>query len=347
MKNTIIVVMLATICNLFADDIIFKKNSEKISCTVIAITSDQIRYYKETDLQYPIYSIQKSFVSYIKFESGEKIVITKKNISKPIPVPKRNIEKFKQIQKKIANAPQVQKAPQVQNIPKVKTEKPKQKTTINKPKKKPVVTKKPVEKKPEKKVAKDPIKRRRYAIFLGGGSIKTLFEKDIVSLVTTLSIVGIQREFPLASFFSLKSGILLSFRRGNYDDITTVSTTPTYSYTLKEVEVRVLDLEFPLLINLGLNLGKSKKIRIYTDFGVRLSIDLLRDYYAFYSGTASTNNTDNELEMMNYGVIIAIGTEISNRFIVEVKYDFDITNRYKTDDKCTFESTLLMLGYKF
>ncbi len=114
MKKAITFTILVIVCNLFADDSIFKKNSVVIHCNVIDITSDQIRYYKKTNLQYPIFSIPKSSVNYIIFEGGDKIVITKKNINKPIPLPKHNLEKFEQL-KKTAIAPQVQKIPKTKN----------------------------------------------------------------------------------------------------------------------------------------------------------------------------------------------------------------------------------------
>ncbi len=171
----------------------------------------------------------------------------------------------------------------------------------------------------------------------------------IILLLLAHYNVGINRNFHLNSSLALKLGAFLTLRKGEYEEANT-STSLTFSSKYETVTASSLDIDIPVLISYGIFAEKHKRIRIYADIGPRVSIAISRSYLKElhnYNTSSAIPSSDNELTLFNLGGVISVGAELYNRFIIEAKYDFDITNRYKTDDKCIFESTLLMVGYKF
>ncbi len=57
-------------------DIITLQNGDEISAKVIEISDNQIKYKKCSNLQGPVYSIEKSEVLFIKYKNGQKDVFT-------------------------------------------------------------------------------------------------------------------------------------------------------------------------------------------------------------------------------------------------------------------------------
>lgn len=57
-----------------AQDQIIKRDGQKIGCKITEIGTSEIKYYKQENLQGPIYSISKELVQMIVFENGKKEV---------------------------------------------------------------------------------------------------------------------------------------------------------------------------------------------------------------------------------------------------------------------------------
>ncbi len=339
MRRILVFAVLTFVGNLFASDIIFPKNAEEIFCTVIGISSKKVTYYqKESKLLYPIFTIPKYKVKHIMLESGEKIVF-KQKVRKPKPKPKPKPKividtlpvdtiKIDTIAAKNLILDSIRRVDSIEVEEILKIEIPK--------KREPITCQ----------------NRRFYSFFAGYGISNSSFEQSGGNYSSPLSsfTAGAYRNFKFKSPFVLKFGTFLTYRKGEFEE-TITNTSASYSYTKETVTVSALDLDFPVLINFSFDAGESKNFRIYTDLGARLGVSLLRKYssdlLAKNFATATPKYAKNELSLFNAGGIISLGAEINGKYVVETKYDFDITNRYKTDNKCKFQSGWLVIGYKF
>ncbi len=59
-----------------AQDVIVLQNADEIQAKVVAITQDQVTYRRWSNLGGPTYTINKSQIFYIKYQNGEKDVMT-------------------------------------------------------------------------------------------------------------------------------------------------------------------------------------------------------------------------------------------------------------------------------
>src|ERR1700752_563808 len=77
MKNLkIILIVAATVNILQAQDTIYTKNGSRIAAKVYEITQHEIRYQKSSNLEGPIYTINKNSVSLIEYKNGTKDVFS-------------------------------------------------------------------------------------------------------------------------------------------------------------------------------------------------------------------------------------------------------------------------------
>ncbi len=192
---------------------------------------------------------------------------------------------------------------------------------------------------------------RKYATFFGFGSTNASFKNSSSNNSSSVSSfnVGINRNFHLNSSLALKLGAFLTLRKGEYEEANT-STSLTFSSEYETVTASSLDLDIPVLISYGIFAEKHKRIRIYADIGPRVSIAISRSYLKElhnYSTSSAVPSSDNELTLFNLGGVISVGAELYNRFIIEAKYDFDITNRYKIKNECTYQTFWILGGYEF
>ena len=75
MKNIkTILIVVATVNILHAQDTIYTKGGSMIPAKVYEITQHEIRYQKSTNLDGPIYTINKNSVSLIEYKNGTKDV---------------------------------------------------------------------------------------------------------------------------------------------------------------------------------------------------------------------------------------------------------------------------------
>ena len=98
--------------------------------------------------------------------------------------------------------------------------------------------------------------------------------------------------------------------------------------------------------------------RVYFDIGTRFSA-LLGDSYeiSVTSNMPELNiedeGSDEDLNPVTAGIILALGMEFNNRWVIELKGDVGVTNLYKTveseDDDSNMKSTtsLIGVGFKF
>ena len=73
-KFIILLTLLSTTVNLFAQDVITKLNGDEIQAKVLNINDTEINYIKWSNLNGPTYTISKNEVFMIKYENGEKDV---------------------------------------------------------------------------------------------------------------------------------------------------------------------------------------------------------------------------------------------------------------------------------
>lgn len=73
MKKTLLVLALSIICfaNLFANDIIIKRNSEKIDAVISEVSNEEVRYKKANNPTGPTFVIKTSEILTIIYSSGE------------------------------------------------------------------------------------------------------------------------------------------------------------------------------------------------------------------------------------------------------------------------------------
>jgi len=67
----------------YSQDLIIKRNADEIQAKVLEVTSSEIRYKKSSNPDGPTYSILRSEVFMIKYENGEKDVITPLQTGQP------------------------------------------------------------------------------------------------------------------------------------------------------------------------------------------------------------------------------------------------------------------------
>ena len=370
MKKVLVFVLFSLFGNLFALDTIFKKDSKMIFCNVIAISSGNVTYLKkESELSYPVFIIPKSMIRYIEFESGKKVFFTER-IRKPRSIPKivvdsvevdsAKVDSFKIIDTIKIDIIKVDSilfdtiAIDTIKIDTVKLDSIAIDTVEIDTLEAEIeeIDTVPIIEKIKKEFKIKPYIKRRYTVLLGFGSTKATFDNSVNDYNSSLGsfTVGGYRNFHLTPLFTLKAGAFMSFRKGEFEESKASESQP-FSTESEKVTVSVFDLDFSALINYGVFVEKYKRVRIYVDVGPRLSISLVRNYLADFHSDQSTTTiptySSNELNLFNIGGVVAIGTELYNRFIIEAKYDFDITNRYKNDNKCTYSSTWIMLGYEF
>ena len=80
-KFFIFTALILTSINLFAQDIITKRNGEEIAAKVLNINDKEINYIKWSNMDGPTYTIAISEVFMIKYENGEKDLFDKKTDS--------------------------------------------------------------------------------------------------------------------------------------------------------------------------------------------------------------------------------------------------------------------------
>jgi hypothetical protein len=76
-KNLVSLLFLITAINIFAQDTIVKISGEEIQSKVVEITSTIVKYKKFSNLDGPIYSIEKVEIEEIAFENGDIEIFTK------------------------------------------------------------------------------------------------------------------------------------------------------------------------------------------------------------------------------------------------------------------------------
>ena len=77
MKNFKILLLVAATTNiLLAQDTIYTKNGTTIPAKVFEVTQHEVRYQKSSNLEGPIYTIDKSSVSLIEYKNGTKDVFS-------------------------------------------------------------------------------------------------------------------------------------------------------------------------------------------------------------------------------------------------------------------------------
>lgn len=72
MKQLFVIIFLLCSTNVFAQDVIVKKDGSTILSKVIEIGSIEVKYKKHSNLEGPTYSILKSEIQTINYENGEK-----------------------------------------------------------------------------------------------------------------------------------------------------------------------------------------------------------------------------------------------------------------------------------
>lgn len=75
-RFTLLVAMIATAFAVKAQDLIVLRNATEISAKVVAITPESITYKRWSNQDGPTYTISKSEVFYIKYQNGEKDVMS-------------------------------------------------------------------------------------------------------------------------------------------------------------------------------------------------------------------------------------------------------------------------------
>ena len=75
-RLTLFVAMIATVFVAKAQDLIVLRNATEIQAKVVAINPESISYKRSSNIDGPTYTILKSEVFYIKYQNGEKDVIS-------------------------------------------------------------------------------------------------------------------------------------------------------------------------------------------------------------------------------------------------------------------------------
>ncbi len=79
MRNILVLLMLLCSINMFAQDVIVKKDGSTIVCRVIELNDSEIIYKKWSDLNGSNYVMDKSLASAINYENGKKVSISEMN----------------------------------------------------------------------------------------------------------------------------------------------------------------------------------------------------------------------------------------------------------------------------
>lgn len=179
------------------------------------------------------------------------------------------------------------------------------------------------------------------------------FNAEYNELQTTYSELfsaGIYKTFPVFSCLAIKSGIALTYTNSRIEQVW--SLAPSEEKILK---LSLLYLDFPLLYSIHKNFGTPKS-NIYFDIGTRISALL---YDRWQTKTASKSRTierkgtyDKDIASFEAGLIVALGIEMHDRYIIEYKLDFNLTDIY--DDEINFFgenidviTVSIALGFKF
>lgn len=77
MRNLLVLLMILYSVNMFAQDVIVKKDGSTIVCRVIELNDSEIIYKRWSDLNGSNYVMDKSLASAVNYESGKKVSISK------------------------------------------------------------------------------------------------------------------------------------------------------------------------------------------------------------------------------------------------------------------------------
>ena len=86
MKRFLFLLMLSGFSLLFSLDNICLKNGNEIECKIIKITPEWIKYRKASNINGPIYNVEKSKVLFVKYENGRKDVLGNNDYRKVLEV---------------------------------------------------------------------------------------------------------------------------------------------------------------------------------------------------------------------------------------------------------------------
>lgn len=79
MKNILVLLLLLCSVNMFAQDVIVKKDGSTIVCRVIELNDSEIIYKKWADLNGSNYVMEKSLASAVNYENGKKVSVSEMN----------------------------------------------------------------------------------------------------------------------------------------------------------------------------------------------------------------------------------------------------------------------------
>lgn len=77
MKKTFIIIFtFLSLSNLFAQDLIIKRNGEEIFSKVVEVTGKVVKFKKASNLNGPTYTLNKKEIVFVKYENGEKDIFS-------------------------------------------------------------------------------------------------------------------------------------------------------------------------------------------------------------------------------------------------------------------------------
>ncbi len=83
-----------TVNNMYAQDIVFKKNGDEIKTKVLEVNILDIKYKKWENQQGPLYTLPKNEIFMIKYQNGDKDVF-KEEVAEKIETPLHSLEDYK------------------------------------------------------------------------------------------------------------------------------------------------------------------------------------------------------------------------------------------------------------